>query len=253
MNRLDGKVAIVTGAARGTGAETARLFAAEGATVVLADVADASDGPGLYVRTDVSSEADWQALVERTVSEFGRLDILVNNAAILVLAGFQDTTVEDYERVWRVNELGCFLGIKSVIEAMKAAGGGSIVNVSSIDGVFATPGSAAYAATKFGVRGLTKTAALELGRFNIRVNCVCPNAGSPEMVADTLGMEPAAVERMIASFERHLPLGHGGTLRDIANTILFLASDDSAFFTGADLVPDGGLTAGQIIKGGPGT
>jgi 3alpha(or 20beta)-hydroxysteroid dehydrogenase len=253
VSRLAGKVAIITGAARGTGAETARLFAAEGAQVVLADVSDASSGPGLYVRTDVSSEADWKALVDRTVSEFGRVDVLVNNAAILVLASFQDTTVEDYERVWRVNELGCFLGIKSVIEAMKAAGGGSIVNVSSIDGVYATPGSAAYAATKFGVRGLTKTAALELGRFNIRVNCVCPNAGSPDMVADTLGMEPGAVEKMIASFERHLPLGHGGTLRDIANTILFLASDDSAFFTGADLVPDGGLTAGQIIKGSPGT
>jgi 3alpha(or 20beta)-hydroxysteroid dehydrogenase len=249
---LKGKVAIVTGAARGTGAETVRVFAAEGAQVVAADIADAT-GDGLFVRTDVASEDDWSALVATTVERFGRLDVLVNNAAVLLLKSIADTTVADYERVFRVNELGPFLGIRAVTEAMKASGGGSIVNVSSIDGVFATPGTAAYAATKFALRGLTKTAALELGRFGIRVNAVCPNAGSTDMVADSLGMDKEVVERMLAGVDRSLPIGRRGTLTDVANTILFLASDEGSFFTGADLVPDGGLTAGMVIHGGPGT
>ena len=247
--RLEGKVAIVTGAARGTGAETVRVLAAEGAQVVGADIADAEG----IVRTDVTSEDDWAALVATTVERFGRLDVLVNNAAVLLLKSIADTTVADYDRVYRVNELGPFLGIRAVTEAMKASGGGSIINVSSIDGVFATPGTAAYAATKFAVRGLTKTAALELGRFGIRVNAVCPNAGSTDMVADSLGMDKDVVERMLTGVDRSLPVGRRGTLTDVANTILFLASDESSFFTGADLVPDGGLTAGMVIHGGPGT
>jgi 3alpha(or 20beta)-hydroxysteroid dehydrogenase len=252
--RLEGKVAIVTGAARGTGAETAALFAEEGAEVVLADVAKA-EGDGLYVPADVTNESDWDSLVATTLEEFGRVDILVNNAAVLLLRSIVDTTVEEYERVFRVNELGTFLGIRAVIPAMRAGGGGSIVNVSSIDGVFATPGSAAYAGSKFAVRGLTKTAALELGRFNIRVNCVCPNAGNIDMVVDSLpkSLGRETVKGWIDAVDRGLPIGRGGTLRDIANTILFLASDESAFFTGADLVPDGGLTAGMIVRGGPGT
>jgi 3alpha(or 20beta)-hydroxysteroid dehydrogenase len=250
--RLDGKVAIVTGAARGTGAETARLFAAEGAQVVLADITEAV-GAGLFVHCDVSSESDWTDLVDRTLAEFGHIDVLVNNAAILLLRSIGGTSVEDYERVFRVNELGPFLGIRAVIEAMKEAGGGSIINVSSIDGVFATPGTAAYAASKFAVRGLTKTAALELGRYGIRVNTVCPNAGNLDMVADSLGLERETVAKMIDGVDRALPLGRGGTVTDVANAILFLASDESSFFTGADLVPDGGLTAGMIVRGGPGT
>jgi 3alpha(or 20beta)-hydroxysteroid dehydrogenase len=250
--RLEGKVAIVTGAARGTGAETVRVFEAEGAQVVAADIAEA-EGPGLFVRTDVTSEDAWAALVGFTMERFGRLDVLVNNAAVLLLKSIADTTVADYDRVYRVNELGPFLGIRAVTEAMKASGGGSIINVSSIDGVFATPGTAAYAATKFAVRGLTKTAALELGRFGIRVNAVCPNAGSTDMVADSLGMDKEVVERMLTGVDRSLPIGRRGTLTDVANTILFLASDESSFFTGADLVPDGGLTAGMVIHGGPGT
>jgi 3alpha(or 20beta)-hydroxysteroid dehydrogenase len=172
---------------------------------------------------------------------------------VLLLRSIADTTVADYERIFRVNELGPFLGIRAVTDAMKASGGGSIVNVSSIDGVFATPGTAAYAASKFAVRGLTKTAALELGRFGIRVNAVCPNAGSVDMVADTLGMDRDATARMLTAVDRSLPVGRRGTLTDVANTILFLASDESSFFTGADLVPDGGLTAGMVVHGGPGT
>jgi 3alpha(or 20beta)-hydroxysteroid dehydrogenase len=249
MGRLEGKVAIVTGAARGTGAETVRVLADEGAQVVGADIVEAEG----IVRTDVTSEDDWTALVATTLERFGRLDVLVNNAAVLLLKSIADTTVADYDRVYRVNELGPFLGIRAVTEAMKASGGGSIVNVSSIDGVFATPGTAAYAATKFAVRGLTKTAALELGRFGIRVNAVCPNAGSTDMVADSLGMDRQVVEKMLTGVDRSLPIGRRGTLTDVANTILFLASDESSFFTGADLVPDGGLTAGMVIHGGPGT
>jgi 3alpha(or 20beta)-hydroxysteroid dehydrogenase len=247
--RLQGKVAIVTGAARGTGAETVRVLAAEGAQVVGADIADAEG----IVRTDVTSEDDWAALVATTIERFGRLDILVNNAAVLLLKSIADTTVADYERVFRVNELGPFLGIRAVTDAMKASGGGSIINVSSIDGVFATPGTAAYAATKFAVRGLTKTAALELGRHGIRVNAVCPNAGSIDMVADSLSMDRDVVGKMLAGVDRSLPIGRRGTLTDVANCILFLASDESSFFTGADLVPDGGLTAGMVVHGGPGT
>jgi 3alpha(or 20beta)-hydroxysteroid dehydrogenase len=247
--RLKDKVAIVTGAARGTGAETVRVFAAEGAQVVAADITEAEG----IVRTDVSREDDWAALVDTTLERFGRVDVLVNNAAVLLLKSIADTTVGDYERLFRVNELGPFLGIRAVTDAMKAAGGGSIINVSSIDGVFATPGTAAYAASKFAVRGLTKTAALELGRFGIRVNAVCPNAGSTDMVADSLGMERDVVEKMLKGVDRSLPVGRRGTVTDVANAILFLASDESSFFTGADLVPDGGLTAGMVIHGGPGT
>lgn len=252
MGRLDGKVAIVTGAARGTGAETVRLFAAEGAHVVAADIAEAT-GEGLFVRSDVTSEEDWDELVATTVDNFGQLDILVNNAAVLLLRSIAGTSVEDYERIFRVNELGPFLGIRAVTDAMAASGGGSIINVSSIDGVFATPGTAAYAASKFALRGLTKTAALELGRYGIRVNAVCPNAGNLDMVADSLGLDRETVGKMIDGVDRSLPIGHGGTVTDVAQAIVFLASDESSFFTGADLIPDGGLTAGMIVRGGPGT
>ena len=261
--RLEGKVAVVTGAARGTGEATARLFAAEGARVVVADVNDeggqrvAGDlgDSGLFVHCDVSSSDDWAGLTAATVERFGRLDVLVNNAAVLLLAGIEHTSVADYERVFRVNELGTFLGIQAAIEPMKAAGGGSIVNISSIDAVFVSPGTAAYAAGKFAVRGLTKTAALELGRFGIRVNCVCPNAGNLDMVVESLppGLDRETVRRSLERVDRALPIGRSGTVDDVAHAALFLASDDSSFFTGADLVPDGGISAGMIVRGGPGT
>ncbi|MBV8961377.1 MAG: SDR family NAD(P)-dependent oxidoreductase, partial [Actinobacteria bacterium] len=160
--RLTGKVAIVTGASRGTGEVTARLLASHGAKVALFDVKDDLGEPvakhiggdAIYVHCDVSNEADWTAAVSTVVERFGRVDVLVNNAALLHLAALADTSVDDYLRIFRVNELGAFLGIKAVIEPMKAAGGGSIVNISSIDGVFVSPGTAPYAASKFAVRGL---------------------------------------------------------------------------------------------------
>jgi len=248
---LSGKVAIVTGAARGTGAETARVLAQHGARIVVTDVLDdlgnevasTLGDAGRYLHLDVTSEADWARAIETTTADAGRIDVLVNNAAVLHLAPIWQTSVDDYLRVVRVNELGTFLGVKSVIEPMRAAGGGSIVNVSSIDGIYAAGTTVAYSASKFAVRGITKVAAVELGRFGIRVNCVCPAAGNPEMVRELLpeGFDPEAGGHF------HFPVGRRGEMRDVANAILFLASDESSFFTGVDLVLDGGITAGQVV------
>jgi 3alpha(or 20beta)-hydroxysteroid dehydrogenase len=261
--RLAGKVAIVTGAARGTGEVTARLLASEGAAVALFDVRDdlgtsvAKDigGDAGYVHCDVSSEADWSVAVDSVVERYGHLDVLVNNAALLHLAALADTSVDDYMRIFRVNELGAFLGIKAVIEPMKAAGGGSIVNISSIDGVFVSPGTAPYAASKFAVRGLAKTAALELGKFGIRVNCVCPGTGNLDMVVEALPpeLDRETIKNVMADVRPRNPLRRHGELSDVAHAVLFLASDDSRFFTGADFVLDGGLSVGEIVPGGPGT
>jgi 3alpha(or 20beta)-hydroxysteroid dehydrogenase len=263
VGRLAGKVAIVTGAARGTGEVTARLLASEGAAVALFDVRDdlgtpvAKDigGDAGYVHCDVSSEADWSVAVDSVVERYGHLDVLVNNAALLHLAALADTSVDDYMRIFRVNELGAFLGIKAVIEPMKAAGGGSIVNISSIDGVFVSPGTAPYAASKFAVRGLAKTAALELGKFGIRVNCVCPGTGNLDMVVEALPpeLDRETIKNVMADVRPRNPLRRHGELSDVAHAVLFLASDDSRFFTGADFVLDGGLSVGEIVPGGPGT
>jgi 3alpha(or 20beta)-hydroxysteroid dehydrogenase len=261
--RLDGKVALVTGGARGSGAAIATRFVNEGACVVVADVldergketVDALGDRGRYVHCDVTDEADWEAAVTATLTAFGGIDILVNNAAVLTLRSIEDTTVADYQRIFSVNELGTFLGIRAVIAAMRERGGGSIVNISSIDGVFVTPGTAAYAGTKFAVRGLTKTAALELGPHGIRVNAICPAAGNAEMVAGALPPD-FDVQRVIdrAGADRHrAPLHRRGTMDDVAAAAVFLASDDSAFISGADLVLDGALSAGMIIPGQPGT
>jgi 3alpha(or 20beta)-hydroxysteroid dehydrogenase len=261
--RLSGRVALVTGGARGTGAAIARRFVDEGASVVIADVlvdraaetAAALGDQARAVRCDVTGESDWAAAVETTIELFGRLDVLVNNAAILKLRAIEDTTVADYQQIFAVNELGTFLGIRAVIEPMRAAGGGSIINISSIDGVFVTPGTAAYAGTKFAVRGLTKTAALELGRYGIRVNAICPAAGNVEMVADALPAD-FDFQRVVdaGGGERHrAPLHRRGRMEDVAAAAAFLASDDSAFVSGIDLVVDGALSAGMIIPGQPGT
>jgi 3alpha(or 20beta)-hydroxysteroid dehydrogenase len=210
-----------------------------------------------YVPCDVTNEDDWTRLMSETIAAFGRLDVLVNNAAVLHLAGIEDTTVADYRRVFEVNELGTFLGIRAAIDPMRADGG-SIVNISSIDGLYVTPGTAAYAASKFAVRGLTKTAALELGRYNIRVNAVCPAAGNMEMVVEALpdgfdfrAPRPAGGSRRGGS--HRAPLEHRGTMDDVADAVVFFASDESAFVSGADLLVDGALSAGMIIPGQPGT
>jgi 3alpha(or 20beta)-hydroxysteroid dehydrogenase len=264
--RLAHKVAIVTGAARGSGAVIAQRFASEGARVVVADVLDergketaATIGDAArFVHCDVTSEGDWARLTAETHEAFGRLDVLVNNAAVLKLAAIADTTAADYRRVFEVNELGTFLGIQAAIEPMKAAGGGSIVNISSIDGLYVTPGTSAYSGTKFAVRGLTKTAALELGRFGIRVNAVCPAAGNLEMVVEALpeGFDfgAAARPRDSGRADPHSsPLGRRGRMEDVAAAALFLASDESGFVSGADLMVDGAMSVGMIVPGQPGT
>jgi 3alpha(or 20beta)-hydroxysteroid dehydrogenase len=256
MGQLDGKVAIVTGAARGTGAATARRFVAEGAKVLLADVLDDLTKEGAAalgdaadsVRLDITREDDWAAAVDRCSDRFGTPTVLVNNAAILVVKAIEDTTLQDFEEVVRVNQTGTFLGIRSVIGPMKAAGGGSIINISSIDGLGGGNGRSAYCSSKWGVRGLTKTAALELGRFGIRVNAVCPGGGSVEMVEpwSPPGFDPTPVYESIA-------LKRAPELDELAQAITWLASDASVYVTGSDLVIDGGFTAGKIIPGYPGS
>jgi 3alpha(or 20beta)-hydroxysteroid dehydrogenase len=261
---LQGKVALVTGAARGTGEATARLFAAEGARVVIGDVLDAQGADvakslgdtARYVHLDVRSEADWVRTIRTAEDVFGGLDVLVNNAAVLHLGAVEDTSVADFERVMGVNQLGTFLGIRSAIEPMRRAGRGSIVNISSVDGFSAKNGVIAYAATKWAVRGMTRVAALELGRFGIRVNAVCPEAGSGDMIRPYVP-EGLDIELAVKGGQPNLATQKdrsiGERIGDVANMVLFLASDASASCTGADFIVDGGNTAGKVLRGVPGS
>ncbi len=263
MNRLQGKVAIVTGAARGTGAETARLFAEQGARVLLADVNDEAGravaaelgDAGRYQHLDVTSAEGW-ALAVDAAAAWGGLHVLVNNAAILEVATLEDTSPEAARAVVDVNLIGPLLGIRAAIPELRRAGGGSIVNVASIDALEGEVGVAAYGASKWGLRGLTKCAALELGVHGIRVNTVCPAGGSREMAAPFVEAVQAALrdgQRIDFSGTPRQPMGRGSTLREIANMILFLASDESSFCSGGDYAVDGAFTAGHIIPGAPGT
>ncbi len=260
--RLEGKVAIITGAARGTGAETARVFAEEGATVWIADLLDdlgavvaAELGDrGRYLHLDVSSETEWANAIETILARDSRVDVLVNNAAVLHFGPLTETTVSDFERLIRVNQIGPFLGIRAVFEAMKQQGGGSIVNISSVDGYIAKNGVAAYASTKWALRGLTRVSAIELGCYGIRVNAVCPEAGGPEMVRPYL---PEGLDIEVA-MAHQWPILHTqrdrsvtDRLRDIAHLVVYLASDAGASCTGADFVIDGGHSAGRLLKFGP--
>ena len=259
MGRLAGKVALVTGGARGTGEQVARLFVAEGARVVIGDLLEAEgealakalgDAAGA-VKLDVGLEADWERAVEHTLARFGRLDVLVNNAGVLAMKPLEETTLADFERHVRVNQIGPFLGMRTVVAAMKQAGGGSIVNVSSVDGLSAKPNIVAYAATKWALRGMTRVAALELGRHGIRVNTVCPEVGGPAMRAPYV---PAGIE-----VEKTLAFAHGvlpyqrkrepiELVRDVARMIVFLASDESLSCTGGDYPVDAGWTAGRLSQ-----
>jgi 3alpha(or 20beta)-hydroxysteroid dehydrogenase len=263
VTRLAGKVALVTGAARGTGAAVARLFVAEGARVLLSDVRDEAGervarelGPqAAYLHLDVANESDWTRAVAEAEARHGALHVLVNNAGVLHMAAVVDTTLADFERVVRVNQTGSFLGIRAAAPALARAGGGSIVNVASVDALGAKNGLAAYASSKWGVRGLTKVAALELGRLGIRVNAVCPEAGSVEMIAPYV---PAGVdlEKLMSRSHPVLPLQAGRRqqerIDDVARMVLFLASDESASCTGGDFPVEGGNTAGRIVRGAPG-
>jgi 3alpha(or 20beta)-hydroxysteroid dehydrogenase len=249
MGRLDGKVAIITGAARGQGAAEARLFAAEGAKVVVTDVLDA-EGEALakelgdavaFVHQDVSQEADWERTVADAVERFGGVDVLVNNAAILGFNQLQRTTLEEYRKIIDVNQVGVFLGMRSVIKPMRARGGGSIINVSSVDGIKGSPYVIAYQASKFAVTGMTKGSAIELARYGIRVNSVHPGGVKTPMITDMGG------GGMDDYFAANVPLGRAGEPEEIAPLVLFLASDESSYCTGAQFVADGGWTAGHAI------
>lgn len=253
MGKLDGRVALVTGAARGQGEAISRLFVDEGANVILGDVLDdlgekvAVDlgGKARYVHLDVTSEGDWARAVDLAVREYGKLDALVNNAGVLHFASLADTTVEQFRHVVEVNQVGVFLGMKTAASVIAEAGGGTIVNTASINAFVGVAGTVAYAGSKWALRGMSRTAALELGQQRIRVNTVAPGSVATSMVAPqgVEAMSPQAHE----AFKR-LPLGRIGRPEEIAAAVLFLTSDDSSYCTGAEFVVDGGSLAGPVYE-----
>jgi 3alpha(or 20beta)-hydroxysteroid dehydrogenase len=252
MGRLDGKVVLITGAARGQGAAHASRFVAEGARVVVGDVlADAGrqlvaelGDAARFSLLDVTSEASWDEAVGSALIAFGRLDVLINNAGVLRVAPLADTTLAEYRAVVDVNQVGCFLGMRTVIGPMSSAGGGSIVNVSSIAGLQGMPGVIGYVASKYAIRGMSKAAAIELGHRGIRVNSVHPGTIDTPMIAggDFDGVDQDA---LYAS----LPIPRIGQPDDVSHLMVFLASDESAYCTGGEFVVDGGVTAGPAIAG----
>ncbi|MFE9932396.1 glucose 1-dehydrogenase [Streptomyces sp. NPDC005533] len=237
---LEGKVVVVTGAGRGQGAAGARLFAEAGARVVVTDVredegrtvaAELGD-QGLYVRHDVADAASWATVVREAVRAFGTVSALVNNAALWRTAHVERQRLDDFEALLRVNLLGPFLGIQAVAPVLRAGGGGSVVNISSTAGLVGIPGHAAYGSTKFGLRGLTRSAALDLAGDRIRVNSVHPGAIDTPMVAEAVAGRDWS----------HLPLGRMGRPEEVGELVLFLCSDASSYVTGAEFTVDGGMT-----------
>ena len=249
---LAGKVALITGAARGIGAASARLIGGEGAHVVVADrredeakavVAElnaARPGSALFVSLDVTDEAEWQAAIHTAETACGPIDVLVNNAGIIRVAPIEQMTLENFRKVIETNLVGTFLGIKCGAESLKRAGGGAIVNFSSVQGMEGRQGFSAYSASKFGIRGLSKSAAIELGPHNIRVNTVVPGPTKTKMI-ERPGWADEDYDRMYGKY----PLGRVANAEEIARMVLFLASDQSSFCTGGDYVVDGGTLAGK--------
>ena len=249
MDRLKGKVALISGGARGQGAAEAQLFADEGAKVVVGDVLDeqarklaeqisarAGSRTVVAVHLDVTRAADWRDAVDACVREFGGLDILVNNAGIFNMSGLEDTSEELWDSVVNINQKGVWLGMKTGVPAMRRRGGGSIINISSVAGLTGSTGSTAYHGTKGAVRLLTKAAAVQYGPENIRVNSVHPGLIATQMV-DIVPKEQRA------AFQTMVPMRREGRAEDVAKVVLFLASDDASYVTGAEFVVDGGLNA----------
>ena len=248
MGRLDGKVALITGGARGMGKSHVRHFVAEGARVVFGDVLDDKGAYVAgqlgadrcrYIHHDVTSEADWSSAVALALDAFGTLDVLVNNAGVLTFATISDMTLEAFRRVLDVNAVGCWLGMKAVISPMKDAGGGSIVNISSTEGFTGAAGLSAYSASKFAIRGMTKAAAQELGSFGIRVNSVHPGGVMTRMVLDQADSGHDG-----ASYLANLPISRFAEPAEISRLVAYLASDESSYSTGSEFVADGGLLSG---------
>ena len=250
MGRLDGKVALISGGAQGQGAAEARMFAAEGAKVVIGDILDVdgtkvaaeiaeSGGDTLFVHLDVTNEEDWRDAIEAAVSKFGKLNVLVNNAGIWRGGRVEDTTVEEWDAILDVNAKGVFLGTKLAIAEMRKAGGGSIINISSTAGLVGGPRSTAYTASKGAVRLLTKATAVQYGREGIRANSIHPGPIDTAMIHEVWhGDEQTRAESIARTV-----LGRVGTAEDVAYGALFLASDESSFMTGSEMVIDGGITA----------
>jgi cyclopentanol dehydrogenase len=248
--RLAGKVALISGGAKGQGAAETRLFVREGASVVFGDILDdegkkveaeirGAGGQATYVHLDVTRETDWRAAVATAVERYGKLDVLVNNAGILLRARIEDTSEADWDRIMAINVKGVFLGTKCAIPAMRRAGGGAIVNISSTAGLVGSPqGTAAYTATKGAVRLFTKSTAIQHARDNIRANSVHPGPIATDMIADSMANEEHWKERL-----RRLPMGRAGTVDEVAYGVLYLASDEASYVTGSELVIDGGTTA----------
>ena len=248
MGKLDGKIALISGGARGQGAAEARLFAQEGAKVVIADILDDQGrqveaeinelgGDALYTHMDVTSEADWQNAVQATVAKYGKLDILVNNAAIIIeKAAIEDRTAAEWDRVFEVNAKGVFLGTKHSIPEMRKAGGGSIVNISSVAGIGQSlHQEPAYAASKGAVRIFSKVTASQHAADGIRCNSVHPGPIDTDMLASAMGDEARLQDRLA-----RVPMRRMGRVDEIAKGVLYLASDDSSYVTGSELVIDGG-------------
>lgn len=243
MSRLSGKVAIITGAAQGMGAAHAKLFIDNGAKVVLTDLNEEKGNAfaaelgenAIFIKQNVTSEEDWATVIAKAEEAFGPVNILVNNAGIAMAKNMLDITLEEYRRIVDINQVSVFLGMKAVVASMMKAGGGSIVNISSMNGLVA--GAVGYTDTKFAVRGMTKAAAINLAPMGIRVNSVHPGVIATPMVVqeDT----KAAVE----AFSKNIPLKRVAQPEEVSNMILFLASDESSYSTGSEFVIDGGLTA----------
>ena len=249
--RLEGKVVIVTGAARGQGEAEARLFAAEGARVVLTDVLDTEvaavassiGAHAIGLRHDVTDAEQWHTVVDTAVAEFGRLDVLVNNAAIHRSRPLLDEDLDAMRRVLEINLFGTILGMQTAAPVMTRTGGGSIVNIASLAGYRGIHGHSAYGASKWAVRGVSRDAAIEFGPLGIRVNTVIPGAVATAMFPSS-GDRATDDARMA-----HTPLGRVGDVEEIARAVLYFASDDSSFTTGSELVVDGGSYAGSVPPG----
>lgn len=248
--RLETKVALISGGARGMGAEEARLFAREGAKVVIGDIleedgrqveVEINEGGGecLFLQLDVTSESDWQRAVATTVDRFGKLNVLVNNAGIFPIARVEETSGELWDQVMDINAKGTFLGTKCAIPEIRKGGGGSIINISSVAGLIGSARAAAYGASKGAVRIFTKAAAIQYAKDGIRVNSVHPGVIETPMTSPNILADQTRREAQIA----RTPLGRLGQPEDVAYGVLFLASDESSFMTGSELIIDGGLYA----------